>query len=57
VKGRARATLIHEILHAKYASDEARVRSLTEWYLSLYARNPKTDDVEDIVFEILFKQQ
>jgi hypothetical protein len=56
VKGRAWATLIHEILHAKYSSDEARVRRLTERYFSIYARNPKTEDVEDIVFEILFNQ-
>ncbi|MDH5795599.1 MAG: hypothetical protein OEZ24_05765 [Candidatus Bathyarchaeota archaeon] len=56
VKGRAWATLIHEILHAKYSSDEARVRRLTERYFSIYARNPKTEDIESVVFEILFKQ-
>ncbi len=56
VKGRAWATLIHEILHAKYFSDEARVRSLTERYFSIYARNPKTEDIESVVFKILFKQ-
>ena len=56
VKGRAWATLIHEILHAKYSSDEARVRRLTERYFNIYVRNPKTEDFEDIVSEILFKQ-
>jgi len=56
VKERARATLIHEILHAKYSSDEAKVRRLTERYFSIYARDPKTEDIESVVFEILFKQ-
>ena len=56
VKGRAWATLIHEILHAKYSSDEERVRRLTERYFKVYVRNPKTEDFDDVIFEILFKQ-
>lgn len=53
-KSRACATLIHEILHAKYSNDEERVRRLTERYFSIYARNPKTEDFESVIFEILF---
>jgi hypothetical protein len=57
VKSRACATLIHEILHSKYSSDEERVRRLTERYFNIYARSEKTEDLESVVFEILFKQQ
>jgi hypothetical protein len=57
VKSRACATLIHEILHSKYSSDEERVRELTERYFNIYARSEKTEDLESVVFEILFKQQ
>jgi hypothetical protein len=56
VKVRARATLIHEILHAKYSNYEEKVRRLTERYLHIYNRNPKTDDVENVVFDILFME-
>ena len=56
VKSRAWATLIHEILHSKYSSDEERVRRLTERYFNIYARNEKTEDLESVIFEILFKQ-
>jgi hypothetical protein len=56
VKVRARATLIHEILHVKYFDDEEKVRRLTEKYLSIYARNQKTEDVDSVIFDILFKQ-
>jgi len=56
VKSRAWATLIHEILHSKYSSDEERVRRLTERYFNIYARSEKTEDLESVVFEILFKQ-
>jgi len=56
VKCRARATLIHEILHAKYSSDEKRVRRLTERYFTLYARNPITENFESVIYKILFNQ-
>jgi hypothetical protein len=56
VKSRALATLIHEILHAKYSSDEERVRKLTERYFSIYTSNPKTIDFESVVFEKLFRK-
>jgi hypothetical protein len=57
VKSRARAALIHEILHAKYHSDEARVRRLTERYFTRYARHPMTEPVDSRVPEMLFKEK
>ncbi len=56
VKSRACATLIHEILHAKYASDEEKVRRLTKRYFGVYAKSPKTEDFDNVIFTILFKQ-
>lgn len=56
LKSRALATLIHEILHAKYSSDEERVRRLTERYFSIYTSNPKTIDFEKVIFEKLFRK-
>ncbi len=55
VKSRARAALIHEILHIKYSSDEKSVRRLTEKYFTLYSRNPRTESTESIVSAILFR--
>ncbi len=42
VGNRARAALIHELLHLKYASDEKRVRELTEAYFSVYMKKQLT---------------
>ena len=39
VGNRARAALIHELLHLKYVSDEKKVRELTEIYFSAYIKN------------------
>jgi len=36
VGNRARAALIHELLHLKYVSDEGKVRELTDIYFSAY---------------------
>ena len=36
IKDRAKATLIHELLHLKYKSDEKKVRKLTRKYLSVF---------------------
>ncbi len=55
VSCRARATLIHEILHTKYLSDEDKVRNLTERYFNLYSNNPRTENPESLVSTILFK--
>ena len=38
IKGRARASLIHEILHLKYEGDEKKVKELTKkYYLKFYS--------------------
>jgi hypothetical protein len=36
---RARAALIHELLHLKYASDEEKVRELTKAYFYAYSKS------------------
>lgn len=38
IKTRARAALIHELLHLKYSSNEEKVRRLTEKYLKIFTR-------------------
>jgi hypothetical protein len=38
LKNRARATLIHELLHVKYSSDEEKVRELTREYLNMFTQ-------------------
>jgi hypothetical protein len=38
VGNRARAALIHEVLHLKYANDEQKVRELTEYYYCVYMK-------------------
>jgi len=39
VEGRARASLIHELLHLKYESDENKVKELTKKYFTIFHRN------------------
>lgn len=39
IKSRARATLIHELLHLKYVSDEEKVRKLTEKYFNIFTKH------------------
>ncbi len=41
---RARAALIHEILHLKYTSDEKKVRELTDMYFCVYMEKQFTDN-------------
>jgi hypothetical protein len=36
---RARAALIHELLHLKYVNDEERVRELTKEYFAVFTQN------------------
>jgi hypothetical protein len=36
IKNRARAALIHEILHVKYEGNESKVRQLTKKYLGIF---------------------
>ena len=56
VRCRARAALIHEILHIKYSSDEERVRRLTKEYFEFYARDLRIENARSIVSIILFKR-
>jgi len=42
LKSRARAALIHELLHVKYESDESKVRQLTKKYFSIFIRHQNT---------------
>jgi len=39
VKARAMATLIHELLHAKYLDDEEKVRELTRKYFKIFVQH------------------
>jgi hypothetical protein len=38
IKSRARAALIHELLHVKYESNERKVRQLTRKYFNIFVR-------------------
>ncbi|MDH5460404.1 MAG: hypothetical protein OEW71_05165 [Candidatus Bathyarchaeota archaeon] len=44
IKNRARATLIHELLHIKYSSDEEKVRKLTRKYFKIFTRHQNTQN-------------
>ena len=55
IKARAKATLIHELLHAKYSSDEAKVRRLTRKYFTIFTRHQNIGSIDagrimDIIF-------
>jgi hypothetical protein len=52
VKNRARASLIHELLHIKYYGDEEKVRALTQTYFSTYLRLNENANVStyDLIF-------
>ena len=43
IEGRARASLIHEILHLKYESDENKVKELTKKYFTIFHRNQHSE--------------
>ncbi len=55
IKNRARATLIHELLHMKYSDDEEKVRELTKKYLKTFTRHPGTPNVEEEILKMVFK--
>jgi hypothetical protein len=55
IKSRARAALIHELLHLKYTSDEEKVRELTRKYFNIFTRhqrsqNPDTHSIAKMLF-------
>lgn len=56
IKTRARATLIHELLHVKYSNDEERVRELTRKYFNILTRHQNTQNPENDVSKMLFKR-
>ncbi len=43
VECRARASLIHELLHLKYESDEKKVKQLTKKYFTIFHRNQNSE--------------
>ena len=56
VEGRARASLIHELLHLKYEDDEKRVRHLTKKYFTIFHRNKGSEQsnlttLKDLIFK------
>lgn len=55
IRIRARAALIHELLHLKYKCDEAKVRELTRKYFKIYAKHQRTFSIEErrIAYTIL----
>ena len=53
---RARAALIHELLHLKYASDEEKVRQLTQEYFAVFTQNrPTPNSHMSSVYSMIFK--
>ncbi len=52
---RARAALIHELLHLKYAGDEEKVRGLTKSYFSTYSKKQYAKNSNALpVFGLIF---
>ncbi len=56
VGNRARASLIHELLHLKYTSDEQKVRELTEAYFSVYLKRQLTKN-SLVIKALIFNSQ
>ena len=55
IESRAKATLIHELLHAKYEDNEDKVRELTKKYFTMFMRHKKTQNTNaHNVMEMLF---
>jgi hypothetical protein len=53
---RARAALIHELLHLKYATDEEKVRELAEDYFFAFTQNKPTNSSHSLViYTMLFR--
>jgi len=53
---RARAALIHELLHLKYADNEDKVRELTEEYFAVFTQNRSAQDSQTPnIYDMLFK--
>jgi len=54
IKCRARATLIHEILHVKYMDKEFKVRELTRKYFIAFIRRKKPRKKNQMILQKLF---
>jgi hypothetical protein len=56
IRNRARAALMHELLHIKYLDDEKRVRKLTKQYFHTFIRhlNASNSDISNMM-KMLFK--
>ena len=56
IRCRARAALLHEVLHLKYEKNEKKVRELTKKYVALFNRNKQIQksEVKDVV-KLIFK--
>ena len=53
---RARAALIHELLHLKYATDEKKVRELAEDYFFTFAQNkPSNSSHALVIYTMIFR--
>ena len=57
LKSRARAALIHELLHLKYESNESKVRQLTKKYFSIFILHQdvnadRADNIKSILFPV-----
>ncbi len=53
---RARAALIHEILHLKYATDEKKVRKLAKEYFFTFTRKKTTNSPQPLmIYTMIFK--
>lgn len=57
IKSRAKAALIHELLHLKYVDDEEKVRMLTEKYYNIFTRHQCKQDLHvRNIAEMIFTQ-
>lgn len=57
IKNRAKAALIHELLHAKYSTDEEKVRELTKKYFNILTQHRNTQNSSaNNILKMLFKQ-
>jgi hypothetical protein len=53
---RARAALIHELLHLKYAADEKRVRELARKYFFAFTRRKPSETSQPLsIYEMVFR--
>ena len=56
VGSRARAALIHELLHLKYATDENKVRKLAKEYFFTFTRNKSTNSSQSLtIYTMIFR--